>query len=395
MFDALGREVFNAGEYIFRAGDEGDCAYLIEDGAIEILLTEQTDSQRVALFKKGDMFGEITLIDCQPRTASARTIEKTVLIPIQRKLVENLLEKCDPILRQLFVVILERFRNTQNPKKDCLSISKQAASEAQQAKKKALKGEATQKLSIAHGITRALLHEEFELFYQPICRLTNGSVAGYEALIRWHHPTDGLIPPMDFLWLAEQTGLIRELGMWTLERACKDWPRLKKFTQCNKPFISVNLSPNQLTSEDLVSDVRNVMSKYAMPPAELKLELTETVVVERPELAILILNQLVELGSSLALDDYGTGHSGLEHIQRYPIGTLKIDRAFIAPMLASTQSFEIVRSSIGMARSLGLNVVAEGIETESVRDALMKLGCEFGQGWYFGKPISLADYEST
>ena len=393
MLDALGRIVLVKNEVVFRAGDAGDCAYLIEEGKVEIFVVDQAGERRIGLVGKDEMFGEITLIDCQPRTATARTMEKTVLVPIQRKMVQSLLEKSDPILRQLFSIILERYRGNRNTKISPQSQADEKQSNAQAEKKIALKSEVTQKISIAHGITRALAQDEFELYYQPICRLDDGLVAGFEALIRWHHPTDGLIPPMDFLWLAEQTGLIHELGMWTLERACRDWPRLRQHTKVERPFVSVNLSPSQLTSEMLASDVKAVMARHAMPPDEMKLELTETVVVERPELAVKILNQLVELGSSLALDDYGTGHSGLEHIQRYPIGTLKIDRAFIAPMLTSSSSFEIVRSSIGMARSLGLSVVAEGIETEDVRDALLDLGCEFGQGWHFGKPSPLAGYE--
>lgn len=158
-----------------------------------------------------------------------------------------------------------------------------------------------------------------------------------------------------------------------------------------QPFVSVNLSPTQLTSESLVDDVKTIVARHDMPVAELKLELTETVMIEHPETALRILDRLIELGSSLALDDYGTGHSGLEHLQRYPVGTLKIDRAFIEPMMGSAQSLEIVRSSIDLAHSLGMNVVAEGVETGLVRKKLLELGCDFGQGWHFGKPASLQD----
>ena len=251
------------------------------------------------------------------------------------------------------------------------------------------KGEATDKLSLTHDITRALSRNEFELYYQPICTLSDSKTAGFEALIRWHHPTHGVIPPMDFLWLAEQTGQILELGLWTLDRACRDWPRLKKNTDVAFPFVSVNLSASQLIGEQLVDDVRDILIRHAMTPSELKLELTETVVVERPELAMRILNRLIALGSTLALDDYGTGYSSLEYLQRYPIATLKIDRGFVAPMTTSAQSNEIVSSSIRLAHSLGMQVVAEGIETVEVRDALLQLGCEYGQGWYFGKPGAL------
>ncbi|BBI99570.1 hypothetical protein FGKAn22_12630 [Ferrigenium kumadai] len=389
MFDELDREIFTSGQRIFNTGDAGDCAYLIEEGAVEIVGVSHGPEQRLGLLRKGEMFGEIALIDHQPRTATALAVERTILIPIQRKLVEGLLEKSDPILRHLLLVILDRYRSNQSHR--TMHEDKSPLTDHQAHQRKALKGEATQKLSLAHGITRALKNDEFELHYQPICNISDGCVAGFEALVRWRHPTDGLVPPMDFLWLAEQTGLIRELGLWTLERACRDWPNLRQLTNHETPFISVNLSATQLTSKTLVNDVKAVIARYGMPTTQLKLELTETVMIEHPEVAQEILSSLVELGSNLALDDYGTGYSGLDHLQRYPIGTLKIDRAFISRMLESEQSQEIVRSSIALAHSLGMNVVAEGIETRAVRDALSNMGCEFGQGWHFGKPVALQD----
>ena len=389
MFDELDREVFAAGEQIFRIGDAGDCAYLIESGTVEVFVVIQGVEQRVSSMGKDEMFGEIALIDQQPRTATVRAAEKTVLVPVKRKLVENLLEKSDPILRHLLLVVLERFRAKQgNTARPAIST---VAEQEQSDRRSALKGEATQKLSLAHGITRALTHEEFQLYYQPICNMADGHIAGFEALIRWHHPTEGVIPPMDFLWLAEQTGLIHELGLWTLERASRDWPVLRQYTNYKSPFVSVNLSPSQLTNESMVDDIHAIIARHNMPTAELKLELTETVMVEHPDVALRILNRLIEMGCSIALDDYGTGHSGLEHLQRYPIGTLKLDRAFIAPMLGAAQSMQIVQSSINLAHSLGMNVVAEGIETKEVSDKLLEMKCNFGQGWHFGKPAALKD----
>ena len=236
---------------------------------------------------------------------------------------------------------------------------------------------------------RALTHEEFQLYYQPICKLADGAVAGFEALIRWHHPTDGQIQPNDFLWIAEQTGLIHEIGLWTLERACRDWKKLRKLVDYEMPFISVNLSAAQLGNEMLVEEVKNIMANHKMNARELKLELTETVMVDHPENAQKIMRRLIDLGCSLALDDYGAGHSGLRHLQRYPLDTLKIDGAFVEPMLASAQSLEIVRSTVALAHSLGMNVVAESVETEGVKKKLLEMQCEFGQGWHFGRPVEL------
>lgn len=388
LFDELDREVFSSGQVIFKSGDAGDCAYLIEEGAVEILVVKQGGEHRIRSMGKGELFGEVSLIDYEPRTATVRAIDRTVLVPIPRKLMEQLLEKSDPVLRHLLLVILERFRHRNDGSMQEIG----ATVPPEQSKRRSIvKGEATQKLSLAHAMKRALTREEFQLYYQPICNLADGCVAGFEALIRWHHPTDGPLQPDDFLWIAEQTGLIHEICLWTLERACRDWHTLRGFADYKTPFVSVNLSPSQLSNEMLVEDVKTIIAGQDMNPAELKLELTETVMVDQPEVAAKIMQNLIALGCSLALDDYGAGHSGLRHLQRYPLATIKIDCAFVEPILASAQSFEIVRSSVALGHSLGMSVVAEGVESEAVRAKLLELKCDFGQGWYFGRPATLQE----
>jgi EAL domain-containing protein (putative c-di-GMP-specific phosphodiesterase class I) len=378
MLKNLHREIYPAGEIIFKEGDLGDGAYIIEEGCVEVSVSS-TQRSRIG---KGELFGEIALIDQQPRTATVQAIEHTVLIPIPRLLVKELLEKTDPVVRHLLMTILERYRSTRNqPAFD--------PSRSTVFKRDATRGIATQQLRLAHDIAEALREKQFEMFYQPICDLSSGRMAGFEALIRWHHPVDGLISPMDFLWVAEQTGQIREIGLWTLEQACLDWPFLRQRLNHHKPFVSVNLSPSQLTGDGFVGEVKAIVSKHQMPASELKLELTETVIINNPELALQLLGKLTESGSTLALDDFGTGHSGLDALHRYPIGTMKIDRAFVSQMLASPHSAKIVQSSIELAHSLKMDVVAEGIENEDERLALLELGCDYGQGWLFGKPASL------
>jgi EAL domain-containing protein (putative c-di-GMP-specific phosphodiesterase class I) len=391
MLNNLNREIYNSGDIIFKEGDEGDGAYLIEEGLIEISVMNNGQTLQVNKIGKGELFGEVALIDHQSRTATAKAIENSVLIAIQRSLVNELLEKTDPIVRHLLLVILERYRNNQGHLQPHL-LTPQLTDVT--TKHNSIRGEATHKLTMANDISRALNKEEFELHYQPICALATKNIAGYEALIRWQHPTQGLISPLDFLWVAEQTGQIREVGLWTLERACRDWQTLRKTTNYDLPFISVNMSPSQLTGESFVEDVKAIIARNQMPPTELKLELTETVIINNPEMALQLLMQLTELGSTLAIDDFGTGHSSLETLNRYPIGTLKIDRFFTSSMLASAQSGEIVSSSIRLAHSLGMDVVAEGIETDDVSRKLLELGCNFGQGWLFGRPAELKNINS-
>jgi CRP-like cAMP-binding protein len=237
--DNLDRKHYSKNQTIFTEGDAGNCAYIIESGEVEITHNSSAGELRLSLLSPGELFGEVALLDLHPRTASARTTQDSVLIQIERHLVQELLERSDPILRHLLQVILERFRN--HPGTEPNDAGKRDA--ASEASRKALQGAATQKLAMAHGITRALNQNEFEMYYQPICDLKDDSVAGFEALIRWHHPTEGLIPPMDFLWLAEQTGQIRQLGLWTLERASRDWPRLRAMRDMMPPSSASTCPP--------------------------------------------------------------------------------------------------------------------------------------------------------
>ena len=378
MLKNLHRETYPAGDIIFKEGDPGDNAYLVEEGCVEVNVSSTQQSQ----IGKGELFGEIALIDQKPRTATVRAIEDTVLIPIPRQLVKELLEKTDPVVRHLLLTILERYRSTR-------SLPAFDPSASTIFRRDTTRGIATRQLRLSHDIAEALREEQFEMYYQPICDLSSGRLAGFEALIRWHHPVEGLVSPMDFLWVAEQTGQIREIGLWTLQRACLDWSLLRTRINHHKPFVSVNLSPSQLTGDGFVDEVRKIVNSHQVPAPELKLELTETVIINNPDLALQLLGKLTESGSTLALDDFGTGHSGLDALHRYPIGTLKIDRVFVSQMLASSHSAKIVQASIELAHSLKMDVVAEGIETEDERLALLELGCDFGQGWLFGKPAAL------
>lgn len=388
MFEGLHREMFHPGDVIFNEGEDGDRAYLIESGCVEICVGNGDRQRRVSLLGSGELIGEVALIDHQKRTATVRAVSDTVVVAIERNMVDELLEKSDPVIRHLLRVVLERFRTTQR------SLSPRVLDDLAQMleypqHKDSLHHVAAYDLAMAQDIAHALHTSQFEMHYQPICRLDDGEIVGYEALIRWDHPREGAMAPLDFLWVAERTGQVRAIGLWTLERACRDWPALREHLHCDTPFISVNLSASQLTGNHLVDDVKAILQRHDMSPRELKLELTENIIIGRPEIATQVLNSLIDLGGSLALDDFGTAYSGLDYLQRFPIATMKIDRLFISQVLSSAQNEEIVSSSVRLAHSLGMDVVAEGIENEEVRQKLIALNCNYGQGWLFGRPTSL------
>jgi len=219
-------------------------------------------------------------------------------------------------------------------------------------------------------------------------RLEDRAIAGFEALARWNHPKLGRMSPAEFITIAEETGLIVELGLFVLERAARQlstWQRTLR--QRNPLFVSVNVSSRQLLRHDLIQDLRSVLTRSAVARGTLKLELTESVVMENPEHAAQMLQRIRELGAGLALDDFGTGYSSLSYLQRFPFDTIKIDQSFVRTTAKGTRPV-ILRSIVSLAHDLGMDVVAEGAETDSDAVELSQLGCEYAQGFLFGAPMT-------
>jgi len=245
------------------------------------------------------------------------------------------------------------------------------------------------RLQLETDLHRALEREELRNFYQPIVTLASGEIAGFEALLRWQHPTRGLLGPIEFIPVAEETGLIRELGWWNLRKACQQISEWRAGSIAHRHLsISVNLSAKQFLQPKLVEDIRNLLQELALPPEALKLEITESTVMADPSAAIEMLQQIKSLGIRLAIDDFGTGYSSLSYLHRFPLDTLKIDRSFISGMGDDGEGMEIARTILPMANNLRLDVVAEGVETLQQVALLKKLQCKYGQGYYFSKPLS-------
>ncbi|HKG14339.1 MAG TPA: EAL domain-containing protein, partial [Pyrinomonadaceae bacterium] len=234
----------------------------------------------------------------------------------------------------------------------------------------------------------ALERGEFLLHYQPKVDMRSGQIVGMEALVRWRHPTKGLVMPSEFIPFAEETGLIVPLGMWVLNEACRQMRAWQKLGLADERVtISVNLSSRQFSQADLIDQVSSVLRDTGLPSSNLKLEITESMVMENIDTAIQMLAQLRNLGVGLSIDDFGTGYSSLSYLHRFPIDTLKIDRSFVTQMTDNTENAEIVRTIVTLARSLGMNVIAEGVETGAQLMQLRDLGCDFGQGYLFSKAV--------
>ncbi len=250
-------------------------------------------------------------------------------------------------------------------------------------------------LQLETDLRRALERKEFMVVYQPIMSLETGQLCGFEALIRWPHPERGLISPMDFIPLAEETGMIVQIGEWVLREACEQMHRWQVVFPTEPPtFMCVNLSVKQFSQADLIEKVAAILKETNLAPTSLKLEITESAVMENVETATKMLNQLRELGVQLAMDDFGTGYSSLSNLHRFPINTLKIDRSFITRMVENNENAEIVRTISGLAQNLGMDVVAEGVETREQLEILRSLGCRYGQGYFFSKPLDSQSAEA-
>ena len=244
----------------------------------------------------------------------------------------------------------------------------------------------TDRLQLESDLRRAIERKEFTLAYQPIVRLEDRSVAGFEALLRWEHPRRGIIPPSDFIPVAEGCGLIVQLGLFAMQRAADDLAQWQKQIGEAPLSVSVNLSSRQLIRRDLVADVRSVIARANLKPRCFRLELTELLVMDNPEQTNHVLSQLKKLGIGLSIDDFGTGYSSLAYLTRFPFDTIKIDKSFVDD--ATPKREVLLRSMINMAHDLGLSVVAEGVSDEGDALQLRQMGCEYVQSFAFGAPMS-------
>ena len=421
---------FDTDEYIFREGDDGDCAYIIDSGMVEISLDKEGRKLVVATLTKGDILGEMAIINREARSASARAIVPTVATAIPLDYVSQKIEQSDPTVRMFLRLAMARYRDMNSRLAqvfESLSISQSngPSSEEFESTTMELKNVVSQFSEMQKRIdsavtkqvprsdssvfgeetlqnTKALVTEEkllqlalqkkeFRLHYQPIIDLSNHRIVGCESLIRWQHPSGELWSPVKFIPQTESSGLIVELGYWIAEEACRFQSRLINDFKHNI-FMSINLSGKQFEDSFLVTRLAEIMDQAGVRSEQIKFEITESLLMDNPELAAQSLNQLKETGAKLAIDDFGTGYSSFSYLHRFPFDTLKIDRVFVSAMARNEKSKQIVKSLVNLSHDLGMNVVAEGIETGGEAKVMNQYQTEFGQGYYFSKPVSETEF---
>lgn len=382
------KKEFSAGDIIMKQGDPGDCAYLIEDGQVEIVV-ERPDGrvQLVGTRGPGAIIGEMALVDAAPRTATVKAIQNCKMLEISHQDYAQRLKTTDPVIQMVSQVILTRYREMLT-RAEIISdtISNPAPEELERTFTE--QTDVVESIRIANELKAALAANELSLNYQPIIDLHRGEVLGFEALMRWIHPEQGFISPGLFIPIAEKNGLIVELSKWAVEEACTALKRIEQALGKDKAYyMSVNFTSHDFAETDFISGLMNTLQKTGIRPEQLKLEITERLLIQQPDNAKATLEQCRKMGMGISIDDFGTGYSSLSYLYYFPIDTLKVDQSFIRAMDQDTRSQELVKSVIGLGKNMGMTIIAEGVEEKSQSELLRAMGCDCAQGYYFARPM--------
>ncbi|HVM85697.1 MAG TPA: EAL domain-containing protein [Candidatus Binatia bacterium] len=408
MSEGIFRRVFPAGATIFHEGDLGDYAYIVERGQIEISVGSGDMKEVLAVLEPGELFGELAALDGYARSANAVALTESELILIGQDQIRHRINSGDEIVALLLRSVLRSYRG------DRRNITGWAAAGAAPpetlgpglapgyAPGPERHRRAVAKLRLENELKAALARDEFELYFQPLVLLAGETLAGFEALIRWNSPLRGAVGPDQFIKLAEEAGLIVPIGHWVIGAAVKHLAEFQKaadqkaatqkaIAPGRELFVAINVTKHFLHEAQILDDLAANVAAYGLLPKQIKIELTESVLIDDTEAAIGWIKRCKQLGFRVSIDDFGTGYSSLGYLHRLPVDELKIDRSFIETMTNNPRSLAVVRAIVGLAKGLDLEVVAEGVETREQAEALRGLGCTYGQGYCFSKPLRAAD----
>lgn len=389
---------YMAGTRIFESGAPGDFAYMIDSGYIEISTFTEGTKQIIAILGPGEIFGEMALLDGQPRSASATAMHEALVMPISREQLLNEIWQGSPITRLILIAAIDRLRTsfTKSQRSVDENHDRDLSASMEKMEVQTARSNASQQLRLRFEMERAIKNEEFTLAYQPIASLADGRIAGFEALVRWPQPGGGLHSPDQFIPLAEQSRLIVPLGAWILKTALRSLATIGSGSAIQQDaqsdfFMSVNVSPRQLEREEDVEHLVSIIEHSTVNPANIKIEITEQALLLDPRMATIALARLKSTGVLIAIDDFGTGYSSLSYLHRFPLDTLKIDRSFIDGVVNDKNRQRVVSAIIGLAHDLGMDVVAEGVEERDDVRWLHAQSCRYIQGFYISKPVSFFD----
>ncbi|HEY0900505.1 MAG TPA: EAL domain-containing protein [Micavibrio sp.] len=403
--DLIQRYVFPKGTVLFRKGEPRQCAYLIDKGSVDIIGNDEGGADKLLChINPGEIFGEMALIDNAPRTATAITQSECEIFIIPRSALQNRLQGLDPIVMLLISLLVERYRLTRIHLPESLRQDKDHDQFIDKLQRHqhlspgslkihdigAQRDEALKELKLEQELRRGLESREFIPYLQPIVDLKDRRVVGFETLIRWQHPTKGLVFPDQFIPVAEHVNMVQQLDRLMLEKTCEIIPQLDAMGRSDI-VISVNMSGINFNTQNLVQSIVKTVKGYQVEPRRIRLEVTESALIDEPEHAEEVLHDLKEAGFGIALDDFGTGYSSLGYLHRFTIDAIKIDRSFVSGLHDSDKSAELVNAIIHLAQIFHLGTVAEGIEREDDIALLLNMGCKLGQGYFFSKPLPIPE----
>lgn len=368
-----------AGDLIFAQNDAPTTAFLIESGRVEISAMQEGRVRILGELGAGELLGEMAVIDAAPRLATARALTDCVLITIDREQFHERLAAADPVVRALLMSQLAHYRSALATLTGYAERHVQAASSDDVS--------AFEKIRLESELRSALTRDELDVRLQPIHRIATGSIAGYEALIRWEHPQRGQVSPAEFIRLAEETSLIVPVGEYVLRRVCEMLVELRARGQEPLPFIALNVSARQLEDPQLIDRMLDQLRAHGLPPDSLEIEITEGLVLDTEAIATL-LDRCRRAGMLVALDDFGTGYSNLGPLLTLDFDRIKLDQTFVRA-IDNPRGAALVKAIVEMAKALDCELIAEGVETEAQLEALRGMGCDFAQGWFIGRPVAL------
>ncbi|HET9032192.1 MAG TPA: EAL domain-containing protein [Dokdonella sp.] len=374
-----------AGDAIFAEDDAPTTAFLIEVGRVVVSTIQHGEYRQLGELGPGALLGEMAVIDSAPRSATAHALTDCELTPIDRNQFAERLAAADPVVRALLMSQLTRYRSA------LATLTGAALSETEL--KPSENSAAFDKIRLESELRSALERDELEVLLQPLLHIPSGIIAGYEALIRWQHPTRGAVSPNEFIRLAEETSLIIPIGDYVLARVCDMLVDLRNRGREPLPFIALNVSARQLDDPTLVDRMLDHLRSRDLPPDRLEVEITESLVFNQKQIGQL-LDRCHAAGMEVALDDFGTGYSNLGPVLELSFDRIKLDQAFTRS-LHTKRGHALVSTIVAMTKALGCEMIAEGVEEVSQLEALRELGCDYAQGWLVGKPISLQQVLET
>lgn len=378
---------YRAGDLIFSQGDRGNFAYIVEEGQVEIWTELHGDRRVLNVLQPGSLFGELALVDAKPRSASASALTDCILSLVTPDQVNQRIDTADPILRLLLLVVIGHFRSESNNFRGTDEASPELDAALTKAKLsfKERITDAVDMIRLEGEMQEAIAQEQFHLVYQPIVFMEDLRIEGFEALIRWQSPKRGFVSPDRFIPVAEATDLIIPIGQWVIERGLKDLKNLQ--TKFNSDLLmSFNIVGRQTNNKDFIPWLLATVACHGLTPDKVKLEIIERTLFSGESSAPWIENCRSQ-GFALVLDDFGTGYSSLQYLNEYKIDRVKIDKSFVDGLGTNQNSESICSAILQLSHALGMTVVAEGIETQAQLEVLRSLGCDYGQGYLFSRPL--------